>query len=109
MTVRGKINELFCLYITPQICAVFAVKVPSAMASHEYHEIDEYEKVHNEYQRKKSRTSPKSILCNLAIAVVCFALGFGLRDSKESMRSGSDYHHEHGPRPPQSFIPKSRP
>jgi len=72
-------------------------------------ELGDYEKMHEEYRMKKARKSPKPILCNLAIAVVCFAFGFGLKDSISSLNIGTEpHHHGHGPLPQQNFVPKSR-
>ena len=76
------------------------------MATYEYNDLNEYEKLHADYRNRKASESPKSVLCTLVIAVVCFALGFGLRDSTSSIYFASKQHHEHGPMPQQNFVPK---
>ena len=82
------------------------------MAATDYSPVSLHEngKEYDFYQRKHSKYGTKSVLGNIAVAVVCFALGFGLRDSETSIASHSHREaipHRNGRLPPQSFIPES--
>jgi hypothetical protein len=83
------------------------------MARDEYSRVPlhENESKYNDAQirQRDARHNTKSILWNVAIGVVCFALGFGLSDSRTTVElRKSVVPNKNGRLPPQSFLPDSK-